>query len=489
MFLGIDVGTSAVKVCLAGRDLRPLESASAPLSISHPEPRWSEQNPEDWWTATVEAVRAVTDRVKGSAGGIAGIGLSGQMHGAVLLDASHKVVRPAILWNDGRSDAQCAAIAERGDHLAQLAGARPMAGFTAPKIMWLRQQEPENLVRIERVLLPKDYLGFRLHGAFMTDPSDAAGTYWFDQKARRWSRELCDVTSTDIDWLPRVAEGVEAAGALTTKAASALGLRSGIPVAVGGGDAAAGAVAVGAVRDGAGFVSLGTSGQLFIAASAYRAAPEAGIHSYAHCVPDMWFQMAAMLNGARPLSWFSEMTGASIALLLAEAEAAPLSSTPLFLPYLTGERTPHADNLIRGGFYGLENDTTRGQMTRAVVEAIAYSFADAKAAVGAVVDIPGSLLAIGGGSKSDFLLQTIADVLDAPIRRAEGSDMGPSMGAARLGAVAAGGASIDDISRPPAASTEFCPDLSARTRHLERLESYRGLYLALRTIREAPTRS
>ncbi|WP_146590557.1 xylulokinase [Puniceibacterium confluentis] len=482
MFIGIDIGTSGVKVSLTDEDLLPLASASAPLEISHPRAGFSEQNPEDWWIAVRQAVAEVLEIRPAARRALRGIGLSGQMHGAVLLDADRQVIRPAILWNDGRSDAECATLMQDATGLAERAGVRPMVGFTAPKILWLKTNEPGTYARIRHVLLPKDYIGLQLHGDLVTDPCDAAGTWWFDQAARRWSPELCAATATDPAWLPRVCEGSEIAGHLTGQAARLLGLPEGIPIAAGGGDAAAGAIAVGAVADGAGFVSLGTSGQLFVTTGTYRAAPDRGIHSFAHCIPGQWFQMAAMLNGARPMGWFSEMTGLSVASLLSEAAEADPDRIPLFLPYLTGERTPHGDSRIRGAFYGLENDTGRGAMMRAIIDAIAYSFADARDAIAAVTTVPAPLLAIGGGSKSDLLLQTIADVIERPLHRGEDSAVGPALGAARLAAVAAGAARVSDIGRRPEITAEFAPRDAGR--HVARLTAYRALYTALQPMRD-----
>ena len=484
MFIGIDIGTSAVKVLLADADLSPLASASAPLAISHPRPGFSEQDPRDWWSAVRSALAELLQARPEARSFLRGIGLSGQMHGAVLLDGDRQVIRPAILWNDGRSDSECAALLHDAPGLAQIAGVLPMAGFTAPKLLWLRAHEPETWARIRHVLLPKDYIGMMLHGGLVTDPCDAAGTWWFDEAARRWSPELCAATATDPDWLPEVREGVDVAGLLSDAAAKTLGLPAGIPVAAGGGDAAAGAIAVGAVDAGAGFVSLGTSGQLFVTTGTYKAAPAKGIHSFAHCVPGMWFQMAAMLNGARPLGWFSDVTGVPVATLLQEAGTARLDLVPMFLPYLTGERTPHGDARIRGAFYGLENGTGRAEMTRAIVDAVAYSFADARDAIATVTPVPAPLLAIGGGSKSDLLLQTIADVIGTPLHRGEDSAVGPALGAARLAAVAAGAASLDDIGRPPVNTAQFTPH--GTPRHVARLASYRALYEALKSVRDLP---
>ncbi|MBS0124973.1 xylulokinase [Thetidibacter halocola] len=469
MFLGIDVGTSSVKAVLCDAALRTLSEASVPLGIAHPHPAWAEQHPDSWWQAAVQAVRAL--RISGP---VRAIGLSGQMHGAVLLDASGDVLRPAILWNDGRAATDSAELSD--PVLERIAGVRAMPGLTAPKLLWLRRHEPELHARIAHVLLPKDFIGHRLHGRIVTDRSDAGGTWWFDQARGTWSDRLCAATATDPAWLPEVLAGDAVAGTLTSDAAQALGLPAGIPVAAGAGDAVAGAVAIGAVSDGVGFISLGTSGQLFVATGAYAAAPAQGLHSFAHAYPGLWYQMAAMLNGARPMAWFSEMTGAPLPVLLAEAAEADSRDAPLCLPYLTGERTPHGDAQIRGAFSGIGNGTTRGQMMRAVIDAIAYSFADAKAAVEAARPLPARLRVIGGGARADLLVQTIADVMCVPLDRTPDAAVGPALGAARLAARAVG-------SEPPYETPEaqhFTPRDTPW--HAERLAKFRALYQALKGL-------
>jgi xylulokinase len=309
MHLGIDLGTSAVKVCLLGHDGGVAATASAALAVSHPFEGASEQDCETWWTATLAAVRALDPGLRRE---VRAIGLSGQMHGAVLLDTNGDPVRPVILWNDARATAECDDILAAEPAAGEIAGALPMAGFTAPKLLWLSRHEPASHARIASVLLPKDYLGFRLHGQLVTDPSDAAGTSWFDERARVWSERLCAVSATEIGWLPEIRHGTEVAGRLLPGPAEELGLPAGIPVATGGGDAAAGAVGIGAVSGGDAFISLGTSGQLFVTTDSYLPNLASRIHAYAHTVPRHWFQMAAMLNGARPIAWLADLLRDSV---------------------------------------------------------------------------------------------------------------------------------------------------------------------------------
>jgi len=475
MYLGLDLGTSAVKLCVLGADGQVLATQSQPLTVQHPFHGASEQDCAAWWTATHTAIRAVSPDIRKS---IRAIGLSGQMHGAVLLDAQHQPLRPAILWNDARASKECARMLAADPNAADLAGVVPMPGFTAPKLLWLSRHEPDCHARIAHVLLPKDYIGYRLHGGFVTDPADAAGTSWFDQSARRWSDRLCAQSATNLAWLPKVMHGTEVAGHLLPDVAVALGLPAGIPVAAGAGDAAAGAVGIGAVQAGDGFISLGTSGQLFVTTPDFRPNAQARIHAYAHTVPGLWFQMAAMLNGARPMAWLAELLNRPIADLLAEAQAAPPG--PLFLPYLTGERTPHGDSTIRGGFAGLSEGVSQGSLMRAVVEAIAFTFADAAAALRQTGALPERVLAIGGGTRSDMLMQMIADATGLTLGRSAGADLGPALGAARLASVAVGDKTLSQAATKPPVEHWFTPAPSPGLDR--RLQAYRALYPALKDV-------
>lgn len=478
-YLGIDIGTSAVKVCVTDAAGGVLASADAALSAQHPFPGASEQSPDAWLAALRSAVTALPEARRRD---IRAIGLSGQMHGAVVLDAQRVPLRPAILWNDGRAVTECRDMAAAVPEIGQITGVPPMPGFTAPKLLWLSRHEPELHRRIAHVMLPKDYLGLYLHGNLVTDPSDAAGTSWFDEHERAWSPALCAASATQLDWLPQVLPGHEIAGELTAHAAAELGLPRGIPVAAGAGDGAAGAVGIGAVAPGDGFISLGTSGQLFLTTQTCLPNPESRIHAYAHTLPDLWFQMAAMLNGARPMAWLAALLDRPIAALLAEAEAA--EPGPLFLPYLSGERTPHGDNDIRAGFWGLSERTTQGAMMRAVVEAIAFTFADAQAAMAAGGARPETLLAIGGGTRSDFLLQMIADVIDVPLGRSDAAEVGPALGAARLAQMTLGAAPAE-VATKPEVSRWFTPDPARAAALAPRLAGYRALYPALKSVNRA----
>jgi xylulokinase len=478
MFLGIDIGTSAVKViCTDGTEIRA--SATADLTVQSLHSGWSEQDPKAWWTATCSALAEISQTQ--SLAQITAVGLSGQMHGAVLLAADHTILRPAILWNDSRSTEDCATLQEALPEIGTVSGVLPLPGFTAPKLMWVARQEPDVHSRVAHILLPKDYIGLRLHGEIATDRSDAAGTLWLDQASRDWSAAVAAASATDLAWLPRLADGHEVVGQITHTAASETGLPAGIPVVAGGGDAATGAVSLGATESGRGFISLGTSGQLFVAGDAYHPNPTKFVHAFAHTVPERWYQMAAMLNGARPIAWLAGQLGISAGEVVALAEHADATRVPIFLPYLTGERSPHGDPHIRAGFFGLEDSTERASLCRAVVEAVAFTFADAAQSFGDTIsDLP-HLSAIGGGSKSPFLLGLIASATGKRIGRTAGSDAGPAMGAARLAACGVGEMTLTDLSQQPAIADWFDPNVDAALE--DRLRRYRALYLALKDLR------
>ncbi|MEO0487327.1 MAG: xylulokinase [Pseudomonadota bacterium] len=477
--LGVDLGTSAVKcvVVVAGAIVA---SATAPLQVDRPHPGWSEQDPAAWLDAARLAIGQAVARAGLAADAIVGIGLSGQMHGAVVLGGAQTPLRPAMLWNDNRATAQCAVLGARVPGIGQIAGIGPLPGFTAPKLMWLAVHEPALFARIRAVLLPKDYLALWLTGALSTDRSDAAGTLWLDQAQRAWSADVVAASGIERDWLPPLRDGFELAGTLRAQAAEVLGLRAGVAVYAGGGDAAAGAVALGAVAPGRSMMSLGTSGQLLVAAARHEPRPELYLHSYCHTVPGRWFRMAAMLNGARPLAWFAQVLGCSVPELLAKAAEADRARVPLFLPYLTGERSPHGDPSIRGGFYGLEDATGPGEMARAVMEAVAFSMADALASFGPEVALTAPVPVIGGGSRSDALLQTLADALDLPMGRAAAGAGGAALGAARLAELGAGLCGRDTLEAAPVLEAVFEPRPSDGLH--DRLARYRGLYHRLKGL-------
>ncbi|WP_372426656.1 xylulokinase [Salinarimonas chemoclinalis] len=479
--IGLDLGTSALKAVLVDAGQHVLAKAEIPLEAQRPKPLWSEQHPEEWWLATLAALAALRTQAPDAYAATRAIGLSGQMHGATLLDAADRPIRPAILWNDGRAHDEAAALAREHSDLATLVGVKPMPGLTAPKLAWLARHEPEAFARIRTVLLPKDYLRLRLTGERATDMSDAAGTWLLDVARRGWCDEALAAVGLDRARLPRLVEGVEPTGIVRPARAAELGLGPGVIVAGGGGDVAAGAVGIGAVEEGDAFVSLGTSAQIFVASAAYRPAPDALVHAFCHCLPRRWFAMAAMLNGASVLAWAARLLGLSVAdaLALAERETTEPSRV-LFLPYLAGERTPHDDPHATGVLVGLGHETGPADVARAVVDGLVLSIVDGRDALaGAGVWVERAGL-IGGGARSPWLARLLAGALDAPLTRYAGGETGPAFGAARLARVAATGAPLAEIATPPPVLDVTEPDAAARDAYAERLPRWRGLYRALR---------
>lgn len=480
-YLGIDVGTSAVKAILVDEAQTTIAEADVPLQISRPQEIWSEQDPESWWQAVQAALDHLLAKDAAALADVRAIGLSGQMHGAVLLDAANRPLRPAILWNDGRSFREAQELGSEHPGLARAMGVIPMPGFTAPKLVWLARHEPETFRAIRKVLLPKDYIRFQLTGAIVTDMSDAAGTWWLDEAKRDWSDEALAATGLNRDHMANLVEGSQTSGTIRPVIARRWNLRSDVVVAGGAGDAAAGAIGLGAIRDGSAFISLGTSGQLFVTTETFSPAPDALVHSFCHAVPGRWFQMAAMLNGASCLAWAANLLKRDIGELLRETEAAYRKpSDVLFLPYLAGERTPHNDPHARGVLFGLSPDTQQTDLAQAVLEGVAYSFADAKQALERAGTVLTHAGIIGGGSKSRFWASIFASVLNIPIIRYQGSDKGPAFGAARLARLAVTGEAPDNVCTMPAILETIAPDPRLVELYEPRVHAFRSLYQSLK---------
>ena len=481
-FLGIDIGTSAVKAVLVDGAQHLLAEAETPLAISRPRPLWSEQDPDAWWAATCEVLAALRAAEPAAWTAVRGIGLSGQMHGAVVLGADDRPLRPAILWNDGRAQAECRLLAERVPQIGRIAGVPPTPGYTAPKLLWLAAHEPELFARVARVLLPKDYVRLKLTGEHATDPVDAAGTLWLDQARRAWSPEILAASGMREAQLPRVVEGSEPAGAVLPAIAAELGLPAGIPVAAGAGDAAAGAIGIGAIQDGDAFVSLGTSAQYFVSTAAYRPYPERLIQAYCHGLPGRWYQCAALLNGASCLGWAASLLGEpDIPALVARVEARWAGpSRVLFLPYLAGERTPHDDPHARGVLFGLDADTDAVDVAQAVMEGVAFSLAEAQDCLSTAGTEVTALAAIGGGARSPFWMRLLATVLDRPVTLYAGAYKGPAFGAARLARLAVTGEAADAVCGKPQVAQVLEPERPFVAAYFERGRRFRHLYQAVR---------
>lgn len=472
MYLGIDLGTSGVKVVLIDDAQAVLETGHATLGVQTPRPGWSEQTPQDW----IDATRAAIADLNQPLDKVAGIGLSGQMHGAVCLDASDNVLRPAILWNDGRAADEAIAL-DADPRFHDITGNLVFAGFTAPKLVWMQQHEPDLFARIRRVLLPKDYLRLWLTGEAISDMSDASGTSWFSPAERDWSDDLLAVTGMDRSMMPALAEGSEVAGHLRSDIAAKLGLPAGIPVAGGAGDNAATAIGAGITGPGPGLVSLGTSGVIFAATDRFLPAPETAIHAFCHALPGQWHQMGVILSAAGCLEWWSGICGRPAPDLLAELGTdVGQPGRIAFWPYLSGERTPLNNPAQRAGFTGMSGRSDRAQMTRAVLEGVALALAENMAALTAAGGGADSLIAMGGGARSDLWLGMLAQATGVPVLRPAGAETGAGFGAARLALMAATGAGSDAMT-PPDIAARFDPDpalLSGWSEALERLQEQRA---------------
>ncbi|MFG6433769.1 xylulokinase [Roseateles sp. LYH14W] len=482
MFLGLDLGTSEVKALLLDDRGFTVGTAGSTLTLSSPQPLWSEQNPTDWWAATEAAIALLREAHPEEFAAVRGIGLSGQMHGAVLLDEADAILRPAILWNDGRCHAECTELEAAAPRLHDIAGNLAMPGFTAPKLLWVKKHEPEIFERMKTVLLPKDWLRLQLTGDKVSDPSDAAGTLWLDVARRDWSDELLAATSLTRAHMPRLVEASEPSGVLKAELAHAWGLGADVVVAGGAGDNAASAIGIGATQPGDGFISLGTSGVLFVVNDRYRPNPASAVHAFCHALPQRWHQMSVMLSAASCFRWFCHLVGQHESALLAELtsnDSAVTDRAPTFLPYLAGERTPHNDPFAPGVFHGLKAKTTRADCTYAVLEGVAFGLADGLAALRAAGTEVRQLSLVGGGSRSSFWAQLIADALDVEIVVHAGSEAGGALGAARLGWLATGGA-VDTVCTRPAITSRHRPDPERHARLAPRLARFRDLYSRLR---------
>lgn len=447
--IGVDVGTTGAQAVGVDEAGRVVASASSEYPLLTPRPDWTEQDPAEWWRAVCEVLRAALEQVRGRHGDVSGVGLTGQMHGSVFLDASGDVIRPALLWNDQRTGRQCAAITKLvgKQRLVEITGNPALTGFQAPKVLWLRDEEPEAYRRVEHVLLPKDYIRYRLTGEFATDASDAAGTLFLDLRQRTWSAEVLDALDVPANWLPTVYESPEMPGPIDPGVAAELGLAAGTPIAAGAGDNAAAAIGTAITRNGLISSSIGTSGVLFAHAETPAADSSGRIHTFCHAVPGKYCLLAVTLAAGGSLRWWRDVTGIAYEVLVAEAETVPPGAEGLvFLPYLTGERTPHLDPAARGAYLGLTARHTRAHMTRALMEGVLFSLRDGLEIMRDLGIRPKEVRAIGGGASARLWLQLQADVYASPIHRVE-IEEGAAYGAALLGHVAAGTfRSVEDAS-------------------------------------------
>lgn len=480
MYLGLDLGTSGVKALLIDGDQRIVASATGHLDVSRPHSGWSEQEPADWVRATEEAMHALKASHPTHVAAVKGIGLSGQMHGATLLGAADEVLRPCILWNDTRSHREAAAL-DADPRFRTISGNIVFPGFTAPKLAWVKANEPAVFGQVRKVLLPKDYLRLWLTGEHISEMSDSAGTSWLDTAGRRWSPDLLAATGLGEEHMPSLVEGTAPGGTLRGSVAARWGMGGNVVVAGGAGDNAASAIGMGTVAEGRAFVSLGTSGVLFAANASYLPNPESAVHTFCHALPNTWHQMGVILSATDSLNWLCEITGRDAQALTAELGDAPKGPGAVaYLPYLSGERTPHNDAAIRGAFVGLGHESGRAALTQGVIEGVSFALRDNLEALRAAGTELSRVTAIGGGSRSRYWLSVIANTLGIAVDIPADGDFGAAFGAARLGLIAATGADPLAVCTPPATSATIEPDARLARSYEDAWQRWRNLYPAIK---------
>ncbi len=479
MYIGIDLGTSGVKVILLDEQQNTIASHSEPLTVSRPQPLWSEQDPQSWWQATDRAMQALA--AKHSLKEVVALGLSGQMHGATLLNKQGEVLRPAILWNDGRSAAQCTELERLVPNSRQITGNLMMPGFTAPKLKWVAEHEPEIFRQVDKVLLPKDYLRLLMTGEYASDMSDAAGTMWLDVAKREWNDEILAACGLNRGHMPELFEGSQITGHLLADIATRWNMPQ-VPVVAGGGDNAAGAIGVGLYQAGQAMLSLGTSGVYFAVSDGFLSNPESAVHSFCHALPNTWHLMSVMLSAASCLDWACQLTGvATVPELLAEVENAPEPDSPVwFLPYLSGERTPHNNPNAKGAFWGFTHQHTRADLGRAVLEGVGFALADGMDVLHATGLQPERITLIGGGARSSYWRQMLADISGQILEYRTGGDVGPALGAAKLAQIALNpDIPLADLCPPLPLEATHIPDPARHALYAERRKTFKALYQQL----------
>ncbi len=484
MYLGLDFGTSSVKGVLMDAKQKILATASAPLKVQRPHAGWSEQNPEDWWKAAGKVIAQLKTMKPKAIAAVEGIGLSGQQHGATLLDKDGKALRPCILWNDARSFVECQDIMQGTPEVIEHSGNIVLAGYTAPKLLWVKKHEPKIFDKVAKVLLPKDYIRLRMTGDYASDMSDSSGTYWLDIRNRQWSELLLKASGMRRDQMPALFEGTDATGRLSTSVAKAWGMPKRPVVAGGGGDNASSACGIGAVNDGAGFLSVGTSGVMFVSNDKFS--PNAGkyVHAFCHAAPNTWHQMCVIVSATASLEWLSgvlQTPAPQLTKALGSKVKGP--SSALFLPYLSGERTPVGDAQVRGLMMGLGMETDRATMTHAVLDSVAFAFRDSLDALrdgGAKIN---RLMAVGGGTKSELWMKIMATVLGVPIDMPVAGDIGGAFGAARMGMVAATGADFRQVFTKPKIAKTITAEKSAVAAYEDQYQRYTKIYPAIKEIK------
>ena len=485
MYIGIDLGTSGIKVVLSNKNGQVIATSSAELSVSRPAPLHSEQDPKEWIEALHKSMQSLLK--EHSLSSVKAIGLSGQMHGAVLVDENASVIRPAILWNDGRSFTECKLLEAAVPNSKQITGNLMMPGFTAPKLLWIKHHEPHNFAKIAKVLLPKDYLRFAISGDYASDMSDSAGTLWLDVGKRCWNAELLAACSLTEAHMPTLYEGNQITGHLHPHLAESWGMNA-VPIVAGGGDNAAGAVGIGLTEPEQGMLSLGTSGVYFVVSDKYTSNPESAVHSFCHALPNKWHLMSVMLSAASCLSWFAEnIAKQTVSDLLAEMgnniEIKP--NSPYFLPYLSGERTPHNNPHATGTFFGVTHETDKRALFFALIEGVSLAFAGSVEALHASGTQAKEIILIGGGAQYLGWRQILADVLNYPIKFCEAGEVGPGLGAARLAQLAVDkDTPFSEICKTPKTVAVYKPNQHTREMFAKRLSKFRAIYQQLSPLYE-----
>lgn len=482
MYIGIDLGTSGVKAILLNEQGDVVASHTEKLTVSRPHPLWSEQDPEQWWSATDRAVKALGQQH--SLREVKALGIAGQMHGATLLDEQQKVLRPAILWNDGRCGEECVMLENQVPQSRAITGNLMMPGFTAPKLLWVQRHEPEIFNLIDKVLLPKDYLRLRMTGDFASDMSDAAGTMWLDVAKRDWSDVMLAACKLIRAHMPALYEGSEITGTLLPDVAKAWGMQE-VAVVAGGGDNAAGAVGVGMMNAGQAMLSLGTSGVYFAVSDGFLSKPESAVHSFCHALPERWHLMSVMLSAASCLDWAAKLTGlASVPALIDAAQQADELAEPVwFLPYLSGERTPHNNPQAKGVFFGLTHQHGPAELAQAVLEGVGFALADGMDVVHACGVQPASITLIGGGARSEYWRQMLSDISGLQLDYRTGGDVGPALGAARLAQIAMiPQRPLSDLLPQLTLEQAHYPDAGRHALYQQRRETFRRIYQQLQPL-------
>lgn len=481
MYIGIDLGTSGVKAILLDENQRLIATASHALPISRPQPLWSEQNPQDWWNATNQAMQELASQYDLRA--VKAIGLTGQMHGATLLDKSDNVLSPAILWNDGRSFAECAELEELVPNSREITGNLMMPGFTAPKLKWVGKHQPQIAEQVAKVLLPKDYLRLLMTGEYASDMSDASGTMWLDVAKRDWNLPLLNACGLDLDNMPKLFEGNQITGYLRKEIAQQWQMNS-VPVVAGGGDNAAGAIGVGLYQSGQAMLSLGTSGVYFVVTDKFTANPQKAVHSFCHALPNCWHLMSVILSAASAVDWAQKITGISdIPTLFQLAEKSTVNSDVIFLPYLSGERTPHNDPYAKGVFWGLTHNDDQATLAKAVIEGVSFALADGIDVLHETGVQANQITLIGGGAKSAYWRQLLADITGKTFEYRTGGDVGPALGAAKLAQIALNPQQdIAQFCQPLALEAVYQPNMHRYNYYQQKRQTFIELYQYIKSI-------